>query len=251
MDKIRYYTDFTDDFEKPTKEIRLPDDYEYVRKGLVARILSPLTYGAALLFSLFYCRFHLHMKIYGKKGIKKAIKNGAFIYGNHTQPIGDVVIPARAVFPKRIYTVVSPANYAIPVIGKALPYLGALPTSDTVSGTKELLKAIKQRILEKKCIVIYPEAHVWEYYTGIRPFADTSFKFPVKFKKPAVAMTVTYKKSRIFKKPLTRVFLDGPFYPPDNVTETKKVRELHRAVKTAMETRSRESDFEYIKYIKK
>ncbi len=251
MGRIRFYTEFTDDFEKPSKQVHLPDDYAYVRKGFFARILSPLTYGAALLFSLFYCRLHLHMKIYGKKGIRKAIKNGAFIYGNHTQPIGDVVIPARAVFPKRIYTVVSPANYAIPVIGKVLPYLGALPTAETVSGTKELLKAIKLRISQKKCVVIYPEAHVWKYYTGIRPFADTSFKFPVKFKTPAIAMTVTYKKSRIFKKPLTHVYLDGPFYPPDGVTETEKVRELHRAVRTAMESRSRQSNFEYIKYVKK
>ena len=60
----------------------------------------------------------------------------------------------------------------------------------------ELYDAIKKRIEQKKCVVIYPEAHVWEYYTKIRPFPSTSFKFPVNCDVPAFCMTTTYYKRK-------------------------------------------------------
>ena len=104
--------------------------------------------------------------------------------------------------------------------------------------------------IENHPIVIYPEAHVWEYYTDIRPFPDTSFKFPIKFNKPAFAMTVTYKKSKIFKKPVMEVFLDGPFYPNGN-TQKEKITSLHSSVYETMKQRSKNSNVNYIRYIKK
>lgn len=77
--------------------------------------------------------------------------------------------------------------------------MGALPIADTLHGIKELNRAMEHRLKDGNPIVIYPEAHVWEYYTGIRPFPVTSFKFAAKFGVPVFAMTVTYK-NRVFLK---------------------------------------------------
>lgn len=245
--QTRYYKSFADDFNTtPNQDFKLPEDYKWVRSDIISRALSALIYALAVIFSYVYCKLFLHMKIRGRKNLK-GVKNGFFIYGNHTQPVGDVFIPAHAVFPKRIYTVVSPANYAIPVIGKILPFLGALPVVDTLYGIKELTKAIDYRLKNGNPIVIYPEAHVWEYYTGIRPFPLTSFKIAAKFGAPAFAMTVTYKKSRLFKRPITEIFLDGPFYPKGE-TEKEKAASLHGSVYAAMKERSKNSNFSFIKY---
>ncbi len=48
--------------------------------------------------------------------------------------------------------------------------LGALPVPDSISEYKKFSKAYKKRISDGHPVVIYPEAHVWPYYTGIRPF---------------------------------------------------------------------------------
>ena len=247
--KVRYYQSFSDDFtESANQDFNLPDDYVWVRKDIFSKTLSNLIYGLAVIFGGLYCKLFLHTKIRGRKNIK-GVNGDFFIYGNHTQPVGDVILPALCVLPKRIYTVVSTANYGIPVIGKILPYLGALPIVNTLHGMKELTKAIGTRIEKGHPVVIYPEAHVWEYYTKIRPFPDTSFKFPVKFNKPAFAMTVTYKKSQLFKRPVTEVFFDGPFYAKGN-TVAEKTADLHSKVLLTMQKRSKNSNFAYIEYKK-
>lgn len=245
--KIRYYTSFTDDFEESANQSYiLPEDYKWVRTDIGSKIASALIYALAVIFSSVYCKFFLHMKV-GDRSVLKGIKGGFFIYGNHTQPVGDVFIPALCVFPKRIYTVVSTANYGIPVIGKILPFLGALPVVNSLHGIKELNKAIGYRIERGNPIVIYPEAHVWEYYTDIRPFPDTSFKFPVKFDKPAFAMTVTYKKSKLFKRPIMEVFLDGPFYGK-GATAKERAENLRNEIFSVMKSRSQNSNAVYIEY---
>ncbi len=245
--KTRYYSSFSDDFEQTAnQENTLPEGYKWIRTGFWAKVTSALLYVLALVLGGLYCKLFLHLKIKGRNNLK-GIKGGFFVYGNHTQPIGDVFLPALSTFPKRIYTVVSTANYGIPVIGKLLPYLGALPVTDTLHGIKELGSAINHRIKQGNPIVIYPEAHVWEYYTDIRPFSDTSFRYPARLDKPVFSMTVTYKRSKIFKRPKTEVYLDGPFYPHGE-TVREKTKSLHEQIYNAMKERAKESDAYYIEY---
>ncbi len=45
-------------------------------------------------------------------------------------------------------------------------------------------------------MTIFPEAHVWPYYTGIRPFGEAAFHYPVATGKPVYTMTVTYQRRR-------------------------------------------------------
>lgn len=245
--KVRFYESFTDDFEVTANQgYALRSDYKWVRDDVFSKILSAVVYALAVVFSTLYCRLFLHMRVKGRENLK-GIKGGFFIYGNHTQPIGDVFIPALCVLPKRIYTVVSTANYGIPLIGKILPYLGALPVTDTLHGIRELNVGVSKRIAQGHPIVIYPEAHVWEYYTGIRPFPDTSFTFPARLDKAVFSMTVTYKKSRLFKRPRMDVYIDGPFFAEGTAVK-EKAESLHKKVYSVMQERCKLSNAEYIKY---
>lgn len=247
---VRYYDSYTDDFvQSSNQNYDLPDNYRWIRTDFKSRFLSGLIYGLAIIFGGLYCRLCLHLKIKGKNKIK-GISEGFFVYGNHTQPIGDVFTPAICMLPKRIYTVVSQSNYGIPFIGKLLPYLGALPIAKSLHGAKEFNAAVECRIANGHPVVIFPEAHVWEYYTDIRPFPDTSFKFPIKFNKPSFSMTVTYRKSKIFKRPVMTAFIDGPFYADGNSLKEKS-ENLRNQIFDAMRIRSAESNFNYIEYIKK
>lgn len=245
--KTYYYKTFNDDFFDDGVKHTLPDGYKWVRKGLLFKILSHIVYVFALIFSGIYCKLFLHIKFIGADKLRKQ-KGGFFLYGNHTQPVGDVFIPAFACFPKRIYTVVSSANLDLPVIGKILPCLGALPIPENISGMKQFQNAIEFRIKTGHPVIIYPEAHVWKYYTGIRPFGAVSFKYPVNLDVPVYAMTTTYKKRKFFKKPKTEIYIDGPFYADG--TKKEKAENLRKSVCDCMTERSQLSNCEYIKYEK-
>lgn len=245
--RVRYYTDYTEDFEQTAKQdYTLPPDYEWVPRGLRARLLSHLIYGTALIVGGLYCRLHLHVRVRGREKLK-GMPGALFLYGNHTQPFGDVIIPALCLRPRRIYTLVSPANYGIPVIGRILPYLGALPISSTLHGMRSLNAAIDTRLYEGHPIVIYPEAHVWEYCTEIRPFGESAFRYPAKADKPVFAMTVTYRRARFLRRPRAVVWLDGPLYAQGG-TLRERSESLRAQVRTAMQTRALESDYAYIRY---
>lgn len=249
--EIRRYKSFDEDFaQTKNQDYKLEPDYKWLRLDFISKCKAKLVYGLAIVFSSVYCRVFLHLKIKGSKSLKLAKDTGGFIFGNHTQPVGDVFNPALAALPKRIYTIVSSANLGIPVLGRVLPYLGALPIADSVSGMKKLNEAIDYRLKQKALITIYPEAHVWEYCSFIRPFDETAFKFPVKFDKPSFCMTATYQKRRFFKKPRLTLYIDGPYYCDKTLSQKEQAKDLKERICRRMCNRSLETNCEYIKYEK-
>lgn len=248
----RFYNSFQDDFtESKNQNYTLPKNYCWLKLGFFYRITSAALYAIAFIISKVYCKFFLHVRIINKSILKNTNGKGAFIYGNHTQPIGDVFNPAHAVFPKRINTIASPANLGIPFLGKILPSLAALPVPNTISAMKEFNAAIEYRYSKGRYIIVYPEAHVWEYYTGIRPFDNTSFRYPAKLDAPVFTMTTTYKLHKHRKKPDIDIYIDGPIYTPENIGTREKCQYLHDKVYAKLSERAKLSDTNYIEYIKK
>ena len=211
---------------------------------------SWIVYVFAYIVSWFYCKFGLHIKIENRKILNKYKKQGYFLYGNHTQPIGDVFTPAHVCRNKRIYVLASQANLGVAGVGKILPMLGALPIPDNIKQMSMLYEAINKRIEQKRCVVIYPEAHVWPYYTEVRPFPKTAFKFPINTNSPSFVMTTTYYKRKIGKKPGIKVYVDGPFFPESTLSKKEKEKNLCKQIYECMVKRSKNSNYKYIKYIK-
>ena len=248
MKTYRYKTLQDDLVQSRDQNYILPKDYRRVRTDALSKFSSALVYGLALFLSAPLLKLIFGVSFHGRKKLKKA-RGGYFLYSNHTQPVGDVFLPALCAFPKRIYTVVSHANYGIPVIGRLLPYLGAIPVPRDLHDTEDFQTALKLRAERGHPIVIFPEAHVWPYYTEIRPFPDTSFAFPVRLDLPVFTMTVTYQKRRFAGKPGIKIFVDGPFFP-EGTTARQKRAFLCLKAKEAMEMRSRESNFDDLRYEK-
>lgn len=246
-----YYKSFEDDFVKSKKqEYKLPENYKWIRNNLFYRFLSNILYRIAKVCGFIYCKLFLHVKFENNKILKKYKNEGYFIYGNHTQPIGDVFIPAIS-SKKRIYTIASPSNIGVTCIGPLLPMIGILPIPEDLGKTKQLIEAIKQRINQKKAIIIYPEAHVWPFYTKIRPYKSTAFKFPVNTASKVFCMTTTYYKRRNRKKPGIKVYIDGPFEVDSGLSKQENADKLYKEVYECMVERSKNSNLEYIKYVEK
>ncbi|MBE6535354.1 MAG: hypothetical protein E7677_01860 [Ruminococcaceae bacterium] len=251
--KIIYYSDeLNDDFSvKQIKPKRIDENYKYCNDSLLGKTAHFFWYRIIFTpIAFFYNKAVFHHEIKGNNILKDFKGEGYFLYGNHTQDIGDAFIPHFINLPKRNYVIVNPANVSIPVLGHITPALGALPLPDSVKAYKKFLAAVEQGISEKNGIIIYPEAHVWPYYTKIRPFRDDSFYYPVKLGAPSFCFTNTYQKRRFSRKPRIVTYVDGPFYPDFSLTPKASRKELRDRIYRTMCRRSQSSSVEQIKYVK-
>lgn len=250
---VIYYRDELQD-EFSTAEItpkRIDGSYKYDRAKGLSRIVRFFWYRVvATPIAFLYLKFKFRHRIVGKKALKKAKKQGFFIYGNHTQIIGDALIPTFVRFPHDAYVIVHPNNVSMPYLGRVTPYMGALPLPDDMEATRNFVAIIEKRIKQGKAVFIYPEAHIWPYYTGIRPFADTSFLYPVKYKTPVFCFTNTYHTRKHSKNPRIITYVDGPFYPDEGLSPRARRKQLRDEVLACMTERSRLSDCRIIEYRK-
>lgn len=248
-----YYNDERkDEFSSANIEAKVIDEtYSYISPSRWWKLGRFVAYRLiAMPIAYCYCKLALHSTFRGRENLKKAA-GGCFVYGNHTQQIGDPFLPNLALCPKSVYMIVHPDNVSMPVLGNITPYLGALPLPGNLKAMRNFKDAIARRISEGSFIMIYPEAHIWPYYIGIRDFPATSMKYPVELDVPSFALTTTYRKRRFGIKPRTVTYLDGPFYPDKELPSRARAQDLRDRIYEAMVARSRESDCEYIRYRKR
>lgn len=251
--RVIYYNDERND-EFSTAQItpkKIDGSYVYCHTSRFKKFTHFFWYRNVFTpIAFFYTKLKFHHKTVGKEKLREYADTGYFLYGNHTQDIGDAFIPNMLNLPKDNYVIVHPNNVSMPLLGRITPSLGALPLPDDFKAYRNFMSAIDQRIGEKCAVVIYPEAHIWPYYTGIRRFPDTSFHYPVKLGVPTFCFTNTYKKRRHSKKPQIVTYIDGPFFPNPELSLREQKMELCDRVYRCMRDRAELSDISVINYIK-
>lgn len=248
---IYYENELEDEFSKAQitpKKI----DKNYCYLGGVGRKIGRLFFYHILAkpIAFLYMKIKYGHRIVNKKALKKVKNTGFFIYGNHTNPIADALIPTMLAHPVGVYVIVHANNVSMPVLGKITPSLGAIPLPDDSDAAKNFNHAIDTLIANNKSIAIYPEAHIWPFYTGIRNYNDHSFRYPAKYNVPVFSFTNTYQK-KTGKNPRIVTYVEGPFYPDENSLLKDRKRELHEKVLLSMKENSKKNTVEMIKYVKK
>ena len=93
-EKIYYYKNYNEDIIKSSNQnYELPKDYIWINNSIIYKMKSKIIYFIAKIFGYFYCKFGLKVKFVNNKILKDYKKQGYFVYGNHTQILGDVFIP--------------------------------------------------------------------------------------------------------------------------------------------------------------
>lgn len=256
--KIKYYVDETKDDFQPTKtyfSVTVDGNYKYLNNSKAFKFFSFILYYliASPLLAI-YSFLILGIRVKGKKNLKPLKKTGYFIYANHTHYIdawlGSVLIN---LFSKRNYIIANKDAIQIPVVDKLVKALGALPVADTVSGLKNLTDAVTTIVNNNKVVTIFPEAHIWYYYTKVRPFPLTSFKFPVISNKPVLPVAVTYKKRKLFPflKPRMIVNIGKPIFPKPELSDKENITYLRDEVYNYIKQQTSSPDnFAYYEYVK-
>lgn len=247
----RYYSDEVhDDFANThIKAKPLPKNFKYhtrnplvaARRFFIYRIIAcPAIWIASKLVK--------RIKYVNKKCMKGYKNRGCFIYGNHTGFVTDAFNPTMLSFPRPAKVMVSEDSTSLKGLRWLLMDLGALPIPSGLHLMPAFNGEIERAIAKKYWIAIYPEAHIWPYYTGVRNFPAVSFRYPVKLNAPVFSYTITYSQRKHSKRPKVTVYIDGPFLPDKSLPLKQAQQKLRGEVHAAMKARTDEHSTYKYKY---
>ena len=253
--KVVYYKDeLNDEFSSAKiKPIKIDEKYKYNHNYIWDICSVALQNFFSMPIKFLYAKIKFNHRIVGKEKFKKCKKQGYFIYVNHTQEFADTFIPSLTNYPKRNFFIVNPENISMKGLRHLVELLGAIPVPGNIKATMNFKDIIKKHISKRHSITIYPEAHIWPYYTKIRNFKDVSFKYPVELNVPIYTITNTYQlieKEHNNNKIQITSYVDGPFYADDNMSRKNAQKNLQNTAYETMCKRSKNSNYEYIKYVK-
>ena len=247
--KFYYQDELNDDFAGVSRKKFLIDDkYKYYRGNFFWKIGEFIVYRIIMKpFAYIYMKCKFHHKVVNKRVLKNT--KGCFLYGNHTMMAGDAFVP-NVLSHKKTYTIVHSDNISVPITRGFIEMCGAIPTPDTLTATKNFRKIIDKRVAQKSLIMVYPEAHIWPYYTGVRNFESVSFKYPVELNVPTFVITNTFHKKRFSKTPKVITYIDGPFFANKDVPKKAQEVDLRNQVYRVMSDRAKLSSYSVHTYIK-
>lgn len=250
---VIYYDDeLNDEFAFDSIQTRkIGGGYVYVHRSLWKKITRFFWYRiVAFPVAFLYLKLQFRHTIVNRRVVRKAKGTSFFLYGNHTHNLCDALIPSFVAFPRSVRVVVHPNNVSMPVLGALTPSLGAIPLPDDRASTQHFLECIETRVREKNVITIYPEAHIWPFYTKIRPFTSLSFRYPVQYDVPSFCFTNVYRKRRFSKNPRIVTYVDGPFFADKSLPPKERREDLRNRIFNAMTERAKLNNIELIQYVK-
>lgn len=169
---IVYRDELTDDFfeTRTNRTVSVDGNYRYLPKNPFFRFFSFLAYYCLALPLLWlYGKLILRVRVEGRKNVRKLKKTGYVVYCNHTNWWDSFIGAVFVARPKRTYVVANKTAISIRGIRTLVRMLGCIPVPDTTRAFMNFNGAVKRLMKEKKALVVFPEAHIWPYYTGIRP----------------------------------------------------------------------------------
>ena len=253
--KTVYYSDeHGDDFAKFDIEAKkIEKDFKYEHKNPIWNFFAFIAYYL-IAFPLvwFFERVLLRIRFVNKKSSRKV--GHCFFYGNHIGFI-DAFTPNLISFPRRNMIVVGPETVSIKGLKTVVQWLGALPVPSDISTLIRFKHALLKNEEKKHNITIYPEAHIWPYFTGVRDFPDTSFAYPVETNTPVIAFFTAFSEPRgflsCFRKANITVFVSDPIYPDASLSKRDARRDLRDRVYAFMKVHSEKySTYAAVEYIK-
>lgn len=252
-----YYKDeLTDEFSGISCNTSIIDhNYKYFHKNIFYYIGKFFVYNIVMkLVALCYSKLKFHVKYVNGDLLKKYNGETVFVYGNHTNMFHDGYGINSLTLTKDVSFIVSPDNVSQQGTKTFMAMVGCLPIPNKLSGMrhfKECLANICNRPGKKgRIIVVYPEAHIWPYYTKIRSFSDASFQYPLEYATKVFSMTTTYQLRKNSNKVNIKVYIDGPYVADTALTRKVARKKLRDQVYAKMVERSKKSTYDVNEFIK-
>lgn len=195
----KFDVDVEDD---PESRVLLPDEIEYLDKGIWGAVQREAAFLAAYTF-LGIAQLKKQVILRKPVGVDHLaqVKGGAIITCNHFNPLDSFVM--QRVFDashhkKRMYRIIREGNYTSfgGFYGFLMRHCNTLPLSSNMETMKKLLRAVSRVLSEGNCVLIYPEQSMWWNYRKPKPLKPGAFDMAVKNQVPVVPCFITLKDSK-------------------------------------------------------
>lgn len=210
----------------------ITEDYRFVNKNILFRLWSRLLRRIGILIVGPYIKYRYKLKIVGKKNIKKVRKQGCMVTINHVHNFDNLLVGTKLLHHRKCYFITLKDNINMPFVGFLLRSLGGLPIPTSTKAMPAFEKSVNELLQKKKAILICPEASLWPYYRGVRPFKRGAFRFAIKNDVPILPVVISFrrrlKKNKKYKYYFT-VQVGQPLYADSSLkNKNERISELQK-----------------------
>ena len=220
------------------KPVVLEDDYPFFKQSLFRRIIMVIVVWISAFFTTIYKYVWLGFRVDGKKNLKK-VKGGSILVANHILPMDAFIIPTT-LLPKTTYVLSLQSNFGLPIFGKYIRLVGAVPIPEKKTQLKRFIEELTYTVNHGKNVLIYPEAALIPFCDHIRNFKKGAFRFAIISGRPIVPLVWTFHKpksplKKLFrKKPCLHLHILEPYYPTTEETTFQTIEKAMNEVHSIM-----------------
>jgi 1-acyl-sn-glycerol-3-phosphate acyltransferase len=222
------------DYEKDAAKVYRPTSLLFKMKRALYRLVG-LAVGEPVVF------FRYGLQIKNRRVFrqhKKELKEGYITVANHVFPLDALAV--SAVRPFRVPEFPIWQDGFESNSGGMYQAYGGFPVVKTAYGWDKAYRCMKDVLLERKWLHVYPEAACWYYYVPIREFLNGTFRLAYETKRPIIPLAFSFRKrrgiARIFfsNEPLVTLEVGSPIYADQALSPSEAVVDLRKRVHQAM-----------------
>ncbi len=193
---------------KHLRDTKFDKEYKYLDKSFGFKFMRGVYWVLLNLIVFPIMRISHGLRIYGKENLKKnkaLFKDGAITISNHVF-YWDYLCVIKAIRPHLSYFPAWKTNFEGPC-GPLIRLSGGIPVpTDSAHAMIEFNHAIEEVLEGGKWLHFFPEGSMWFFYPDIRPLKKAVFSYAVKFDKPIIPITMSFRP----RKNITRLFTKNP-----------------------------------------
>ena len=216
------------------RDINLDENYPYLQKSFWFKCQRILLTLCVYTFLPIVLKVVHGLKIHGRDIVKKnkeLIKSGIITVSNHVY-MWDFIGIMIAMRPHLGYFPAWKTNLEGPN-GPLIRMAGGIPIpTDSFRSMVQFKRAMEEVLESDKWMHFFPEGSMWFYYPDIRPLKKAVFQYAVKYDRPVMPITMTFRPRKGFwkligKTPLVDLHIGEPIYADKQLPAAEAIKELH------------------------
>lgn len=167
-------------------------NYKYIENSPVTSVFRVFIRGIIILIFPPFFKLIYGYRVYGKENLPKR-GTGFVVVSTHVHYLDCIMIGCLLKL-RPTYYISQKSNLKIPVAGRLIKKLRALPLPDTTNGYRKLINSTSQIIEDNGVIVIYPEGSIEHHCDKIREFKRGAFHCAVKSSAHVIPIVIVCQK---------------------------------------------------------
>ena len=227
---------------KHLRDVNLDENYPYLQKSFWYKCKRVFLW--IMLYSVIFWLLRLThgLKVYGRENMRKhrkEFKNGAITVSNHVF-MWDFLCVLHAIRPHLSFFPAWKTNLEGPN-GGVIRLAGGIPIpTHNLRCMVKFKQAMEEVLSSDKWMHVYPEGSLWFFYPDIRPLKKAVFQYAVKFDRPVIPITMSFRKRKgittlFTKNPAVDLHIGEPIYADKTLSPQEATQKLHAEVYHVMQ----------------